>query len=215
MDTLYSFWRSSASFRVRIAANLKQIPYKTQPIHFRKNGGEHRSEAFLSINPQGLLPAWQSGETSLFQSLAIIEYIDGQNSTNKLIPADPVERALVNGMAQLIACDIHPLNNLRVLQYLTNTLGVSEQDKNAWIIHWIKEGFDALEKLAHHHGSDRFCFKNAVSLVDVCLVPQVYNAERFGYDMSAHPKLETITANLRTQKAFDDAKPENQIDAED
>lgn len=184
------------------------------PIHFRKNGGEHKSESFLNINAQGLLPVWSDGVTHLSQSLAIIEYIDSEYPICRLIPNTPLEKAQVNAIAQVIACDMHPLNNLRVLQYLENNFGITEEQKRVWVHHWLREGFEALEIMMTKLDSKKFCFGDSISLADVCLVPQVYNAERFGYDMSNHPRLAAITSNLRQIKAFDNAKPELQIDAE-
>ncbi|WP_373829676.1 maleylacetoacetate isomerase, partial [Neisseria dentiae] len=175
---LYSYFRSSASYRVRIALNLKKIPHETDFVHLLKNGGEQRSAAYAALNPQKLVPALATEEGVFTQSLAIIEYLEETHPETPLLPATAAERARVRAIAQLMACDIHPLNNLRVLQYLQNHLQADEAAKNAWYAHWIREGFDALEQLLQSPQTGRFCHGDTPTLADCCLVPQVYNAQR-------------------------------------
>lgn len=213
---LYSFFRSSAAYRVRIALNVKGMSYDYVAKHFRKNGGEHKQPEYLALNPQGLIPTLEDQGRNIPQSLAIIEYLEeAYPSSPRLLPAAPADRAIVRAMAQAIACDIHPLNNLRVLNYLKSPLGLSEDAVNTWYRHWCAEGFKALEQLiATYSGDGQHCFGNSVSLADVCLVPQVYNAKRFNTDLAPYPKLQKVAAYLDTLPAFDRAKPEVQPDAE-
>lgn len=211
--TLYGYWRSSAAYRVRIALNLKQLPYEQHSVHLLKNGGEQHSATFQALNPSELVPVLIDDDVRLNQSLAIIDYLDEQYPDTLLTPIERDRRYLVKSMAQDIAIDIHPLNNLRVLQFLAKDLDVNEAEKSAWYQHWIDVGFASLEKkLANTSG--RYCVGDEISLVDVCLVPQVYNAERFNVDMSAYSYIEKVTSSLRQVKAFHDAAPENQPDAE-
>ena len=211
---LYSFFRSSAAFRVRIALNYKGVAYEQVPIHFRKDGGQHKLPEFLSLNPQGLLPLLEDDNFHLQQSLAIVEYLDEANPTTApLLPSDPRSRGVVRAMAQMVACDLHPLNNLRVLNYLKSNLGVDEGSVNEWYQHWVAETFEALEVMIKRYGG-LYCFGDNVSLVDVCLVPQVYNAQRFNCDLTRYPALSAINTRLLDDPAFRDAMPENQPDAE-
>lgn len=211
--TLYGYWRSSAAYRVRIALNLKQLPYKQASVHLVRNGGEQHSADFQMLNPSGLVPVLVDGDVRLNQSLTIIDYLDEQYPDVLLTPVDKEKRYLVKAMAQDIAIDIHPLNNLRVLQYLAGPIGIDDMSKQAWYAHWIDVGFSGLEKkLAQTSG--RYCVGDDVSLVDVCLVPQVYNAERFNIDITRYPHIEKVTSSLRALSAFADAAPENQPDAE-
>lgn len=210
---LYTFWRSSASYRVRIALNLKTLEYEAIPIHFRKDGGQHRSPDFLLTNPQGLLPVWAEGGWSLNQSLAIIEYLDELYPDVPLLPSDRRHRAEVRALAQEIACDIHPLDNLRVLAYLRQELNIDQNSVDAWYRHWVEVGFEAFEsRLVDTAG--RFSYGDAPGLVDCCLMPQIYNARRFDVDMSPYPTILRIEKALSKLEAFVEASPEQQPDAE-
>jgi maleylacetoacetate isomerase len=209
---LYTFFRSSAAFRVRIALNLKGLTYESVPKAFASN--EHRAPEYLSLNPQGLIPALAIDGTVLSQSLAIIEYLNERHPTPPLLPADPIERARVRSMALAIACEIHPLNNLRVLNYLRKCLGQDEQSVGTWYRHWVTTGFEGLEIQARQlSGARRYCCGDAVSLADVCLVPQMFNARRFDTDLSPFPTLVAISAHLESLPAFAAARPEVQPDA--
>lgn len=209
---LYGYWRSSAAYRVRIALNLKGLSYEQRSVHLVKNGGEQHSGAFKQLNPNQLVPVLVDGKLSLNQSLAIIDYLDETYPQVLLTPTDPARRYLVKALAQDIAVDIHPLNNLRVLQYLAGTLEVSDHDKAQWYSHWVELGFEALEKrLQTTHG--RYCVGDDVSLADVCLVPQVYNARRFNIELTAYPTICRVTASLSELPAFAKAVPEQQPDA--
>jgi maleylpyruvate isomerase len=212
---LYGYFRSSAAFRVRIALNLKGLAYEPAPVHLLKGGGEQFTEAFAALNPQRLVPVLEDEGALVRQSLAIVEYIDETHPEPPLLPADPAGRARVRALALAVACDIHPLNNLRVLRYLKNTLGVDEDAKNAWYRHWIMEGFGALEALlAASAETGRFCHGDTPGLADVFLVPQVFNAERFDCDLSAFPVIRRINAACLELAAFQAALPANQPDAE-
>ena len=207
---LHTYFRSSAAYRVRIALNLKGLDYEAVPVHLLRGGGEHRQPAYLGLNPAGLVPALVDGPTRLSQSLAIIDYLDRLQPEPLLVPADGQARNQVLEIAQLIACDIHPLNNLRVLKFLTAELGLSEAQKNAWYAHWIAEGFDALEALLPAH--DGWCVGDAPTLADCCLVPQVANAERMKVALSAWPRIRRIAAFARQHPAFVQAEPQSQPD---
>lgn len=210
---LYTFYRSSAAYRVRIALNLKGLQYESVPKHLRH--GEHQRADYLALNPQGLVPALEHEGAVLAQSLAIIEYLDEQFPTPPLLPRSARDRARVRAMAQEIACEIHPLNNLRVLNYLRDVLGQNDEGVNRWYAHWIAEGFRALEALARRDGRDgQHCFGDAVTLADVMLVPQMYNARRYKCDVSPYPTLVKISAHLEQLPAFAVARPEAQPDAE-
>jgi maleylacetoacetate isomerase len=209
---LYTFFRSSAAFRVRIALNLKGQRYDSIGKVFANN--EHRAADYLALNPQGLIPALATDGTVLSQSLAIIEYLDERYPTPPLLPADPIGRAQVRSMAMAIACDIHPLNNLRVLNYLRGELGQTEEVVNKWYRHWITAGFEGLEVEARRHSrAQRYCFGDAVSLADVCLLPQMFNARRFKTDLTPFPTLVAIAAHLEALPEFAAARPEVQPDA--
>lgn len=212
---LYTFFRSSASYRVRIALNLKRLQYEHVPVHLRRGGGEQFSPTYRAINPQGLVPALEDDGHVLSQSLAIIEYLEERYPEPPLLPRDPAHRATVRSMALAVACEIHPLQNLRVLGYLRNVLQHSEEEVNAWYRHWVESGLVALEQMVRavpNRGA--FCFGHAPSLADLCLVPQLYNARRFACDLSACPTLLQIDEACRALPAFIDAAPENQPDAE-
>jgi maleylacetoacetate isomerase len=209
---LYTMFRSSAAFRVRIALNLKALAFESIPKAFAKH--EHRAPEYLAVNPQGLIPALDDGGHVLAQSVAIIEYLDELHRTPPLLPADPLGRAQVRSMALAIACDIHPLNNLRVLNYLRKPLGHDDATVGTWYRHWITEGFRGLELQAREFSQHRrHLFGDAVSLADVCLVPQMFNARRFETDLSPFPTLVAISTHLETLPAFANARPELQPDA--
>jgi maleylacetoacetate isomerase len=211
---LYTYWRSSAAYRVRIALNWKGLSYQALPTHFLRNGGEHRAPAFLARNPQGLVPVLEDGDIVLAQSLAIIEYLEERYPEPPLLPREPEARGRARSAALTIACDIHPLNNLRVLQYLKTELSQPQPQIDAWYRHWIGSGFAALEQEALRHGDGRHLLGAQVSIADVCLVPQVYNARRFKVDLAPYPTLVAIDAQLSAQPAFQAARPEAQPDAE-
>lgn len=209
---LYTFFRSSAAFRARIALNLKGIRYESLPKVFAKN--EHRTAEYLAVNPQGLIPALEIDGAVLSQSLAIIEYLDDTHPTPPFLPSDPLGRARVRSLALAIACDIHPLNNLRVLNYLRQELKQDEATVNAWYRHWITEGFQGLEAHAREYStSKRYLYEDSVSIADICLVPQMFNARRFEVDLSTFPTLVAISTHLESLPAFADARPEVQPDA--
>ncbi|MEI8275995.1 MAG: maleylacetoacetate isomerase [Hyphomicrobiales bacterium] len=209
---LYSYFRSSAAYRVRIALNLKGLPYEMVSIHLTKDGGHQRAPEFKAVNPQMRVPALKlsSGEV-LTQSLAIIEYLDEINPERPLLPADALARAKVRAVAQLIACDIHPLNNLIALQYLKRTLKHEQPEIDAWYHHWVIEGFTALEAMMT---PGPYACGAHVTLADICLVPQVYNARRLKVPLDRFPKIVAIDAACLKLPAFDKARPENQPDAE-
>ena len=211
---LYDYFRSSAAYRVRIALNLKGVVPERAFVHLRNN--VQRSEDYLALNPQGLVPMLVADDGAvLTQSLAIIEYLDEAHPKPPLLPAAPAERARVRGIALEIACDIHPLNNLRVLQYLKNTLGVSDEQKDAWYRYWIDVGLEALEtRLARDPATGRFCHGDAPTLADICLVPQLANARRMNIDVGPYPTLTRIEAAAISLPAFVDAAPAKQPDAE-
>lgn len=208
--TLYGYFRSSAAYRVRIALNLKGL--QADAVAVSLINGEQSQPAYRSLNPQGLVPALATEQGLLTQSMAIIEYLESQHPTPALLPGDAWAQAHIRAFAQSLACDIHPLNNLRVLKYLTGELGVSETQKNAWYAHWIQTGFAGLETNLQQHAGN-YCFGDSPSLADVCLVPQVYNARRFKVDLSAFPLINRITDYCNQQPAFADALPERQPDA--
>ena len=210
--TLYTYFRSSAAYRVRIALNLKGLTPDMVSIHLQKQGGLNRKPEFRAINPQMRIPALKldSGDV-LIQSLAIIEYLDEVHPQPPLLPRDGLERAKVRALAQVIACDIHPLNNTSPLRYLKNELGQPQERIDAWYRHWVVEGFEAVEALI---GLGRYAFGNEVTLADVCLVPQVYNARRFNVPLDRFPRIVAADAACRELPAFEQARPENQADAE-
>ncbi len=211
---LYSYWRSSASYRVRIALNLKALDYAIEPIHLVRNGGEQHSPEHHARDPQDQVPVLLHGQRAIRQSLAIIEYLDETFPENPLLPATARERARARGLAQLVACDIHPLGNLRVQQYLEGEFHIEQAKREDWTRHWIKLGFDALETLlVDNPASGDFCEGDVPSIADCCLVPQVYNARRFGLDLSPYPAITHIDATCRALPAFANAAPERQPDA--
>ncbi len=217
---LYTYWRSTAAYRVRIALNLKGIDYDDVPVHLVKSGGEHLTPDYENLNPQKLVPVLEldSGEI-ITQSVAIIEYLDELQPVPALLPALALERAHVRMLSQIVCSDIHPINNLRVLKYLTGEIGGDQEQKSrqksGWYQHWIIEGFNALEKVlkdSEHTG--QFCFGNKPGLADCCLIPQIYNANRFSIPLDAYPNILRIEENCLTLPAFDKARPEGQQDAE-
>lgn len=210
---LFDYFRSSASYRVRIGMALKGLAWRSQPVHLVRDGGEQHLPAYRAHNPQGLVPTFEQGDVRITQSLAILEYLEERHPSPPLLPADPIDRAHVRQIALTIACDIHPLNNTRALKYITAELGASPDARQAWIMHWIVEGFDALEgQLAD--GAGRFCVGDAPSLADCCLVPQLFNARRFNIDLSPYPRLVAIDAACNALPAFQAAHPSRQPDAE-
>jgi maleylacetoacetate isomerase len=211
---LHTYWRSSAAYRVRIVLALKGLGYESVPRHLLRDGGEQRRPDYLALNPQGLVPALEHDGHVLTQSLAICEYLEERFPEPSLLPAAPLDRAVVRAMALAIACDIHPLNNLRVQQYLRDGLGQDEAAVTQWVRHWIAEGFGALETLiGRHSGDGRHSFGESVTLADACLVPQAYNARRAGLDLGPWPRLAAVTGYLETLPAFAAARPEVQPDA--
>ncbi|WP_233078378.1 maleylacetoacetate isomerase [Rheinheimera soli] len=209
---LHGYWRSSAAYRVRIALNIKGLEAEHCPVHLVNNDGEQHSAGYQLLNPAQLVPTLENGDLSLNQSLAIIQYLEDRYPQVALYPADPAQKAAVMAFALDIACDIHPLNNLRVLQYLTGPLALSEVQKMQWIKHWLAIGFTALEKrLAATAG--RYCFGETVTVADLCLVPQVYNALRFQLDMAEYPLISAIYQRCNALEAFQKAAPEQQADA--
>lgn len=213
MTTLYGYFRSSAAYRVRITLNLKGLDYDQVPVNLVKV--EQRSGEHLTRNPQGMVPSLVQDDSSVInQSLAICEYLNEVHPEPALLPIDALARARVRALAQSVACEIHPLNNLRVLKYLVGELGVDEAAKLKWYRHWIAEGFAALEAtLSTASSSGDFCHGDTPTLADICLIPQVYNAERFGCDLSAYPVIQRIATQCRSIEAFKKAAPEVQPDA--
>jgi len=204
---LYDYWRSSAAYRVRIALNLKGVEYESRQVDLRE--GEQKSADYRALNPQGLVPMLEIDGHRLTQSVAIINYLDLRFANSPLIPASAAERAHVVAMAMTIACDIHPLNNLRVLKYLKDELGRSQEDVDAWYAHWISEGLPALEAMAAPRAG-KFLFGDAPTGADVCLVPQLYNARRFNVPLDAYPTLLRADENANNMEAFAAAHPDRQ-----
>jgi maleylacetoacetate isomerase len=208
---LYTFFRSSAAYRVRIALNLKGVEY--EPVFLNLPKGDHRQPGFVATNPHRTIPVIDDDGTVLMQSLAIIEYLDSRYPTPRLIPADPIARARTQAFAQVIACEIHPLNNLRVLRHLRTEFGLDEARVKKWVQHWIGESFQSLEALLAE-SAGRCCFGDDLTIADVFLVPQMYNARRFECDLAPFPTIVRIEETLRALPAFARAAPEMQPDAE-
>ena len=209
--TLYGYSLSSAAYRVRIALALKGIEPATVTKQLRR--GEHKQKEYLQINPQGFVPTIGLADgTLLTQSLAIIEYLEETHPEPALLPAEPRARARVRSLCQIIACDIHPLNNLRVLQYLESALGIAQSARDEWYRHWIASGFDAIqETLGRDASRGRFCFGDRPGMADICLVPQLYNARRYSVELSPYPRIVAIDAACRELPAFAGAAPEKQV----
>lgn len=211
---LYTYWRSSAAYRVRIGLELKGLAWEARPVHLVREGGEQHLDAYRALNPQQLVPTLLHEGHALTQSLAIVEYLDERFPQVPLLPADAAGRARVRALAQLVACDIHPINNLRVMQYLERTLQLPADARTQWTLHWIAEGFVAMEAmLANSSATGTFCHGDHPGLADICLLPQLYNAHRFGLDLAPYPTLRRIEAACLALDAFERARPENQPDA--
>ncbi|MET3152099.1 UNVERIFIED_ORG: maleylacetoacetate isomerase [Stenotrophomonas geniculata] len=211
---LYTYWRSSAAYRVRIGLALKGLAFEARPVHLVREGGEQHHDAYRELNPQQLVPTLLHDGHVLTQSLAILEYLEERFPQVPLLPADAAGRARVRALAQLVACDIHPINNLRVMQYLERDLQLPADARTRWTLHWMAEGFAAMETmLANSADTGTFCHGDRPGLADICLLPQLYNAHRFGLDLAAYPTLRRIEAACQQLDAFIAARPENQVDA--
>ena len=212
---LYSYWRSSAAYRVRIGLNLKGLSYETLPVHLVRDGGEQHQPDYVEMNPQQLVPTLMHGVRVIRQSLAILEYLDEAWPTPRLLPMTARDRARVRSLAQLVACDIHPLNNLRVLRYFEYTWRVPQSERDDWVRHWIADGFAAMEALLEGDpATGAYCHGQTPGLADCCLIPQVFNARRFGVDMAAFPTITRIEKACLELSAFAEARPDRQPDAQ-
>lgn len=212
---LYTYFRSSAAYRVRIALNLKGIDYTAVPVHLLRDGGQQHQPAYRRKSPLGTVPALETADGTLTQSLAIIEYLEDIQPQPALLPGDAAGRARVRAIAQTIACDIHPLNNLRVLAYLSRHFAIDEAQKADWYRHWVDSGLAAVESLlAGHPQTGRYCHGDTPTLADCCLVPQVFNARRFNCTLDALPTVRRIVAACEELEAFAAAAPDRQPDAE-
>ncbi len=212
---LYNYFRSSASFRVRIALNWKGLPFDYQSIHLVRDGGEQYSDFFRGLNPAQLVPVLDDGGTLLAQSLAIIEYLDEKHPQPPLLPSEPAARAYVRGVALSIACEIHPLNNVRVLRYLKNVLGAGDEARNTWYRHWVEQGLAQLEaQLVAQKSTGRYTYGDTITLADVCIVPQIFNARRYDSRLDHVPTIMRIFEACMQLPAFVDAQPSKQPDKE-
>ncbi len=215
MLKLYSYFRSSASYRVRIALNLKGLPYDYAPVHLLRDGGQQLLPAYRALNPDALVPTLVDDDHVLMQSVAMVEYLDETHPEPPLLPGSALDRAYIRAVALEVACEIHPLNNLRVLKYLKHTLGVTEEAKDAWYRHWVELGFEAVNtNLARSGKAGRFCFGDTPTLADICLVPQVFNAQRFNIDVSRYAAIAKAFEACMALPAFQQAEPKAQPDAE-
>ena len=216
MLTLYSYWRSSAAYRVRIALNLKGLAYRQVPVHLVREGGEQHGDAYRALNPQGLVPLLvdeENGGVRIAQSLAILEYLEEIFPVPAILPGEPAQRAAIRALALHIACEVHALDNLRVLQYLGRELGVSEEGRSAWYRHWVAQGLAAVEQGLVAYG-ETFSLGKRPGYLEACLVPQVYNARRFDCDLDAYPRILALTARCEALEAFRQAAPDAQPDAQ-
>ena len=211
---LYTFFRSSAAYRVRIALNLKGLTYEQVPVHLTRNGGEQRTDAYRQINPNALVPSLEDGGAFINQSLAIVEYLDEAYPQVPLLPGSAADRAHLRAIALTIACDIHPLQNLRVLTYLSREFQVDEERRNVWFRHWVKNGLEAVEHMVVRGKPGKFAVGDTPTLADIFIVPQLANARRVGTDLSGMPTLLRIDENCQALPAFQQAAPKAQPDAE-
>lgn len=210
---LYSYFRSSAAYRVRIALNIKGVPHDIEPVHLLRDGGQQLSESYRALNPTALVPTLQQGDWAVGQSMAILEYLEETYPKPPLLPVDPRGRARVRAIAGAIVSDIHPLNNLRVLRYLKSEMGVSEQAKNQWYAHWVEEGLASVEAmLSRSQETGRYCHGDQLTFADLCLIPQVVNARRFDCNLDGMPEIQRIYRTCVELDAFQKAAPLNQID---
>lgn len=215
MLQLYSYFRSSASYRVRIALELKELQYETRPVHLLKAGGDQLQEAYRSVNPSALVPVLQDDRITITQSMAIIEYLDETRPTRPLLPVAAVDRAWVRALAQMVACEIHPLNNLRVLKYLTGTLHLTDDIRKDWYRHWVKLGLASIEQhLTASATTALCCHGDTPGLADCFLIPQAFNAERFHIDLRPYPTIQRIVAHCTALPEFVAAHPAQQPDTE-
>ncbi|TCI03401.1 maleylacetoacetate isomerase [Corallincola luteus] len=211
--TLYSYWRSSAAYRVRIALALKGLSYRTEPVHLVKHGGEQHSQQYTALNASGLVPTLGTPDGVLRQSLAIMEYLEERHPAPALLPCQPLKRAQSRALALDICCETHPLNNLRVQQYLTKNLGINDTEKHRWMTHWMHKGFVPIEQQLAETGGV-FAVGDTPTFADICLIPQVYNAKRFNIGMERFPRITEIWSRCNELEAFIQAAPEAQSDAE-
>lgn len=215
MLRLHTYFRSSAAYRVRIALNLKGLPYEAVPVHLLRDGGQHRRPEYASLNPAELVPTLEDHSQAITQSLAILEYLEETHPIPALLPTGSSERARVRALALTIACEIHPLNNLRVLKYLAGTLGIGDDQRNEWYRHWVRTGFTAFERqLTREPVPGRFCHGDSPTFADCCLVPQVFNARRLNCPLDDYPTLMRIDENCERMEAFQQAAPALQLDAD-
>ncbi len=211
---LYTYFRSSAAYRVRIALNLKGLKPEMIPVHLVRDGGEHLSQIYRQLNPNAVVPTLVDHGVAINQSIAIIEYLDEAYPAIRLLPNDSIKRAQVRAIALTIACDIHPLQNMRVLKYLENEFGFTQDQKNDWYRHWVSQGLASVEAMVAKLGHSSFCSGQTPGLADICLIPQLFNARRVQVDLSAMPNLLRIEGNCLNLLAFEEAAPAKQIDAE-
>lgn len=212
---LYSYFRSSASYRVRIALALKELEFQYEAVHLLKDGGQQLAPEYRRVNPDGIVPALEDGPEVLTQSLAIIEYLDEVHPEPPLLPRSAADRAYVRSVALQVACEIHPVDNLRVLKYLKNNFGISDEQKSQWYRHWIDVGFGSLEaRLTAEKRVGDFAFGDTPTVADICLVPQIWNARRFDIPLDSYPTLNRLANNAMALNAFKHAEPSNQPDAE-
>lgn len=214
MMKLYSYYRSSCSYRVRIALHYKGLPYEHHSVHLVKNGGEQHTPEYKALNPQQQVPTLVDNDFVLTQSMAIMEYLEEKYPEPALLPKEPQQRAFVRQISLVNVADIHPLNNLKILTHLSGELGVTQEQKTAWYHKWIHQGFDAMEALLQRspYRTGPYCCGDTVTMADMCLIPQVYNARRYEMPMDAYPLIAEIEKNCLKLKAFQDASPEHQPD---